>query len=158
MVRNRTARPRRPHRGEQGVDRDPAPGPGLVGTALAEPVEYRLDHLVQAQPALGVQLGGEADFGVDDPVRGQVLGALGRHPAQGVRRLHDRDRVPERVEVHLQVPAVRARGQRAGQVLHVVAGQVGVADLAGQLKDGLRAQAAVQVVVQQDLRGGPDFL
>jgi hypothetical protein len=28
----------------------------------------------------------------------------------------------------------------------------------GQFQDGLRAQAAVQVIVQQDLRGSPDLI
>ena len=39
----------------------------------------------RVRPPLEVQLGGEADLGVDDAVVGQVLGALGRHPHDGVR-------------------------------------------------------------------------
>ena len=126
-------------------------------TALAEPVEYRLDHLVQAQPALGVQLGREPHLGVHHAVGGQVLGAFGGHPPQRVGGLHDRDRVPERVQVDLEVTAVRALGQPPGQLFCVVTGQVVVARLAGQLEDGLRAQAAVQVIVQQDLGDRPDL-
>ena len=37
------------------------------------------------RPVLGVQLGGEADLGVDDAVVGEVLGALGGHPLQRLR-------------------------------------------------------------------------
>src|SRR5580700_3321544 len=149
---------RRAHRGEQGVHRDAAALPARVGAALAEALEDRLDHLVQAQPAFGVQLRREPDLGVDHAVGGQVRGALGRDPPQRVRGLHDRDRVPERVQVDLEVAAVRAFGQPAGQLLDVVAGQVAVTDLVGQLEDGLRAQAAVQVIVQQDLRDSPDLI
>src|SRR5580692_5775724 len=144
---------RRAHRGEQGVHRDPAPF-----ATLPEALENRLDHLVQAQPAFGVQLRHEPDLGVDHAVGGQVRGAFGRDPAQRVRGLHDRDRVPERVQVDLEVAAVRAFGQPAGQLLDVVAGQVAVADLVGQLEYGLRAQAAVQMIVQQDLRDSPDLI
>ncbi len=144
---------RRAHGGEQRVHRDPA-----ALAALAEPLEHGLDDLVEAQTAFGVQLGGEPDLGVGHPVGGQVLGALGGHPAQRVRGLHDPDRVPERVQVDLQVTAVRALGQPLGQVLYVVAGQVPVPRLRRQLEDGLRAQATVQVIVQQDLRHGPDLV
>ena len=133
----------------------PRPGPDCA--ALAEAVEHRLDHLIQAQPALGVQLGREPHLGVHHPVGGQVLGAFGGHPAQRVGSLHDRDRMPERIQVDLEVTAVRALGQLLRQLFRVVAGQVVVAGLAGQLEDGLRAQAAVQVIVQQDLRDRPDL-
>ena len=125
--------------------------------ALPETVEHGLDHLVQAEPALGVQLGRESHLGVHDPVGGQVLGAFGGHPVQRLGGLHDPDRVPEGVQVDLQVTAVRALGEPLGQLFFVIGGQAVVARLAGQLEDGPRAQAAVQVVVQQDLRHGPDL-
>ena len=105
-----------------------------------------------------MQLRREPDLGVDHPVGGQVRGALGRDSPQRVRGLHDRDRVPERIQVDLEVAAVRAFGQPAGQLLDVVAGQVAVPDLLGQFQDGLRAQAAVQVIVQQDLRDSLDLI
>jgi len=132
-------------------------GVGDFVGALAETLEDGLDHLVQAQPALGVQLGREPDLGVDHPVGGQVLGALRGHPPQRIRGLHDRDRVPERIEVNLQVTAVRAFSQPFRQLFRVVTGQVGVTCFAGQLKDGLRAQASVQVIMQQNLRDSPDL-
>ena len=71
-----------PHRGQQRPDPDPVAGRGGRPLALAEAVQHRLDDLVEGQAPLDVQLGGEADLGVDDAVGGQVLGALGGHPAQ----------------------------------------------------------------------------
>ena len=133
------------------------PGPAARLATLPETVEHGLDHLVQAEPALGVQLGREPHLGVHDPVGGQVLGAFGGDPAQRVRGLHHPDRVPEGVQVDLQVTAVRTLGEPLGQLFFVVGGQAVVARLAGQLEDGPRPQAAVQVVVQQDLRDGPDL-
>jgi len=56
------------------------------------------------------------------------------------------------------VTAVRAFGQPFRQLFYVVTGQVTVARLAGQLQDGLRAQAAIQVIMQQDLRNRPDLV
>ena len=52
----------------------------------AEAGEDRLDDLVEGEAALEVQLGGEADLGVDDAVVGQVGGALGGDPFEGVAR------------------------------------------------------------------------
>ena len=79
---------------------------------LPEAVEHRLDHLLQGEPALHVQLGREPHLRVDHAVGGQVLGALGRHPGQRLRRLHDRHRVLERVQVVLEMTAVGARRSR----------------------------------------------
>src|SRR6266702_1340535 len=99
----------------------------------------------------------EPDLSVDHPVGRQVLGALRGHPPQRVRGLHDRDRVPERVQVNFQVTAVRALGEPLGQFFYVVTGQVGVTSLAGQFEDGPRSQAAVQMIVQQHLWSCPDL-
>ena len=123
-----------------------------------EAVEDRLDHLVEGEAAFGVQLGGEADLGVDDAIGGQVLGALLGDPPQRVRSLHDADRVPERVQVQVQVAAVRAGGQHRRQLVRIVGRQAVVAGLPGELDDGFRAQAAVQVIVQQHLRHGADLV
>ena len=53
---------------------------GRPGAAEPEPLEHRLDDLVEGQAAVDVQLGGEADLGVDDAVVREVLGALGGDP------------------------------------------------------------------------------
>ena len=105
---------RRAHGGEQGVH-----GDSPAAAAAPEPLEHGLDHLVQAQPAGHVQLGGEPDLGVDHPVGGQVLGALGGHPDQRLAGLHDRHRVLERVQVVLEVPAPRAAGQPGRHLVRV---------------------------------------
>ena len=93
--------------------------------ALPEPeaLEHRLDHLVEGQPAVDVQLGREAHLGVDDAVVGQVLGALGGHPHEGVLGLHDADRVLERLEVEVEVVPVGARVNHWRQLVDVGRGQ-----------------------------------
>ncbi|HJZ25861.1 MAG TPA: adenosine deaminase [Streptosporangiaceae bacterium] len=59
--------------------------------------------------------------------------------------------MPERVQVDLEVAAVRAFGQPTGQLLDVVAGQVPVADLVGQLELYLEAfQHTVGVMQTRD--------
>ena len=69
-----------------------------------------------ARPALRRELGRVAHLGVDDAVVGQVLGALGGHPRDGLGRLHDRHRVAEAFEVELQGLAVGARAEPAPQL------------------------------------------
>ena len=85
---------------------------GGIGAAL-EAAQPGLHHLVQGQPALRGQLGRVAHLGVHDAVRGQVLGALGGHPLDGLGRLHHADRVREPVEVQLQALAVRTLAEPA---------------------------------------------
>jgi hypothetical protein len=126
--------------------------------AVGEAVKHRPHHLVEGQPALGVQLGGEPHLGVDDPVGGQVLGALPGDPAQPVGRLHHPDRVPERVQVQVEVTSVSARGEHLRQLVRVARRQAGVAGLLGQLDDRRRAQPAVKVIVQQHLGHRADLV
>jgi hypothetical protein len=105
-----------------------------------------------------VQFRGESHFGVDHPVGGQVLRTLGGDPGQCLPGLHHRDRVPERVQVELQVTAVRAAAQPLGDLADVLRGQFVVANLPGQFHHGGRPEATVQVVVQQHLGNAPDLL
>ena len=92
------------------------PFAAAVARALPEALEHRLDHGFEAQALLDVQLRGEAHLGVDDPVRGQVLGALGRHPDECIRGLHDGDRVPERLQVALERARVGGPEEPCGQL------------------------------------------
>ena len=62
---------RRAHRGEQRADRDPP-----VLAAVPEAFDDGMDHLVEGQAEVSVQLRGEPDLGVDDAVGGEVLGGL----------------------------------------------------------------------------------
>src|ERR1700735_68281 len=87
---------RGPHRREQGIYGDIA-----AAAAAPEALEYRVDHLVQAQSPGHVQLRRDPDLRVHHAVVGQGFGALGRHPDQRVPGLHDPDRVLQRLQVEL---------------------------------------------------------
>ena len=71
------------HRGEQLADEDPAARrPAAIPSS--KPALHRADDLVEGQAPGEVLLGGVAHLGVDDAVRGQVLGALAGDPGQRV--------------------------------------------------------------------------
>jgi hypothetical protein len=144
---------RRAHGGEQQPDLDPA-----LRRHLLEPGEDRLHDLVQLHAALEVQLGCEADLGVDHAVVGQVLGALGCDAGEGLGRLHDPDRVLEGLQVARQAAPRSALHEPGGQLVGVRGGQARVALLGGQLDHRRRPQTSVEVVVQEDLGGLPDQL
>ncbi len=116
-----------------------------------EPLEHRLDRLVEGQSLLGAQLRGHPDLGVHDAVRGQVLGALGRDPGDRVGPLHDPERVGEGLEVELEALAIGAAAEPRRQLGHVGRRQRVVAILRGQVDDRRRAQAAVEMVVEERL-------
>ena len=141
------------HGRQQCVDREAG-----AGRAEPEALEDRVDHFVEREPLLEVQLGGEADLGVDHAVVGEILGALLRDPHDGVTVLHHADGVGERLEVEHQVVALRAQVEPVGQRTDIGRRQPSVAVLGGQLDDGGGAQAAVEVVVQEGLRSPVDRL
>jgi hypothetical protein len=129
------------------------PAPAASRTPLAKPGLHRLDHRLQRQPAPGAQLGRVTDLGVHDTVGGQVEHGLRGDPLQRLLPLQHRDGVRERLEVAHQGTR-RGRGDEPGRQLRGVgAGQL-VAHLVGQLDERAGAQAAVEVVVQQDLGCG----
>ena len=68
------------HRGRQRADPDDVAPLGSGGLAGAEPGEDGVHDLLEAQPAVGVLFGRPAHLGVDDPVVGEVLGALAGDP------------------------------------------------------------------------------
>ena len=90
------------------------------------------------------------------PSAGEVLRALGGHPDQRVLGLHHADRVLERLEVEVEVVSVGALVEPLGQLVDVGRGK-GMARVAGQVDHGGGAEAAVEVVVQDDLGGPPDL-
>ena len=97
---------------------------GLAGRrrplrAHPEPLEVRLDDLVEGQPALDGQLGGVADLGVDDAVGREVLGAFGGDPDDRVALLHDAEGVRERLEVELERLAVGAAPEPRREIVDV---------------------------------------
>ena len=105
----------------------------------------------RVRPLLGAQLGGHPDLGVHDAVGGEVLGAFGRDPGDRVGPLHDPEGVGEGLEVELEALAVGAAPEPGAQVVDVGRRQAGVAVLGGEVDDRRRAQAAVEVVVEQRL-------
>ena len=124
----------------------------------SKPEQHGVEHFLQREPGLDVQLGGEPHLGVHDAVGGEVLGALVRHPLERVGMLHDADRVGERLEVEHQVVALGAAIEPGGQVVDVVGREFVVAVLCGQLHHGRRAQPAVEVIVQEHLGSTVDQL
>ena len=122
-----------------------------AGAAVAESGEHRVQHLVEREPGDGVELGREADLGVDDTVGGEILGALERHPLERVAVLHHADRVGERLEVQHEVVALGTAVEPRRELGDVVGRQAAVSELVGELDDGARAYATVEVVVEQRL-------
>ena len=117
------------------------------------PSTHRLHHLVEREPLAQVLLGREPHLGVDDAVGGQVLGALLGHARERVLRLHHADGVVERLEVEHEVLPGGAFGEPAGELGLVGGGQARRSPCSrGQLDHRGRAQAAVEVVVQEHLR------
>ena len=88
---------RRPHRRQQRGDPDPG-----GAFPLLESIEHSINNLIQAQAAVGMQLGCEAHLGVDDPIGCQILGTLTCNAGQRLRCLRDTDGVLEGLEVALQ--------------------------------------------------------
>ena len=131
-----------------------------LGPGAAQPValEDRVLDLVERQSALRAQLGGHPDLGIDDAVGGEVLGALGRDPDDRVTLLHHARRVGEGLEIELQALAVGAPPDPGGQLVGVSGREPVVAVLRGEIDDRGRAQAAVEVVVQEGLGGRADRL
>ena len=104
-------------------------------------------------------LGGVADLGVHHSVGSEVLDALAGDPGERRLGLHHADRVVERLEVAHQGAGVGGLGEPPAERLGVVgAVREHVSARVGQLKDGLRAEPAVEVVVQQHLRRGSDLV
>ena len=144
------------HRGEQRVHGD-ARGPALP---RRKPSRTASTTCVQAQPAGQVQLGGEPDLRVDDAVGGEVLGALGRDPDQGLAGLHHRRPCAGTPPGSTS----GGRGARPGAATCSSSASV-VRSAAGRNRSHAASsttvagpQPAVQVVVQQHLRDALDLL
>ena len=147
-----------PHRRQQAADAHPPPVRRRDRRADAEALQHGLDDVLQREALLDVQLGCEAHLGVDDPVGGEVLRALGRHADQRVGGLEHGDGVAERLQVAHQRPGVRRAEEPRSQLHGVIGRQRCVTDLVGQLDDGPGPQPAVEVIMKEDLRGGADAL
>ncbi|MGC0407187.1 hypothetical protein RKD31_000430 [Streptomyces sp. SAI-163] len=139
-----------PHAAEQRADPDRRAGGGRLGHARGEPLLDGLHDLPHRQPAPGVQLGRVADLAVDDAVGGEVQDVLLGGAQQALAVLHHGEGVLEGGDVADQVTGVGGLVVPGGQLVGVGGGQR-VADAPGQLDDGRRAQAAVEVVVEDRL-------
>ncbi len=120
--------------------------------AVTKAALHRVDHLVERQPTLLMQLGREPHFCVHDAVCGEVDRGLVGDPMQRGLGLHHRERVLERREVLENVARVGSTPEPRRELVNVRRRQLPVADRIGQLDDRLRPQPAVEVVVQQHLR------
>jgi hypothetical protein len=140
------------HRRDDGLHDDGPAGGGRALGADREPLEVRLDHLVEGQAPLHGQLRRVADLGVDDAVGRQVLGALGGDADDRVLLLEHADGVGERLEVELQALAIGAPSDPRRELVGIGRRQAVVAELRGKVDDRRRAEAAVEVVVEQRLR------
>jgi hypothetical protein len=105
-----------------------------------------------------VLLRGVADLRVDDAVGGEVLRTLPGDARQRLGRLHHPDGVGERLEVQDQVLAIGSPHHPGLELFHVAGREPLVAGLVRQLHDRARPHAAVEVVVEEDLRRLSDAL
>jgi hypothetical protein len=129
---------------------------GRARRAHPEALEHGLHHGIQLQAGLHVQLGGEPHLRVHDAVGREVLCALGRHADQRVRRLHHPDRVAERLQVTHQRPRMRRCEEPPAELGRIHRRQVAITHGIGELDDRRRPQSAVEMVVQEHLRGIAD--
>ena len=135
------------------------PAAASAPSPASKPAEHRLDHFFERRPALCVQFGGKTHLGVDDPV-----------VSPGPRRTR-----PRRVRARRgsasrrrcgRSPPGSARGRawarpttnQAASSSGSVVGRSAIALLGGELDDRDRAEAAVEVVVEEHLRGAADLL
>ena len=139
------------HRRDEQLHDDRMARGGRPFRADPEALEHRLDRLVEGQPLLGAQLGGHPHLGVHHAIGGEVLGAFGRDPGDRVGPLHDPERVGERLEVELEALAIGAAPEPRAEFVDVGRRQGGVAVLGGEIDDGRRAEAAVEMVVEERL-------
>ena len=109
-----------PHRCQQRADADSEARRPCGHRARRETIQNGLNHLVEVQALFDVQLRGEPHLGIDHPVRGQILHALGRDPDQCVTGLHHAHRVRERLQVALQRARVGGLGEPAGELDRVL--------------------------------------
>jgi len=144
------------HPGHEHLHDDRVARLGGARRADPEPLEVRVDHLVERQPQARRELGRVSDLGIDDPVRGEILGAFGGDPDDRVTVLEDADRVLERLEVELERFPIRATGEPGGEVVGVGRRQGVVAVFRGEIDDGPWPQATVEVIVEHDLGRRPD--
>ena len=140
------------HCRQQGSHPDPLTQPGGDPLAVAKAGIDGLNHLLQRQPVDQMLFGGITHLGIDHSVCGKILHALAGNPVQGIRGLHDRQRLLERLQVTHQRTRAGAVREPGPERVCILCRKSLVANGLGELDDRLRAQSAVEVIVQQRLR------
>jgi len=128
----------------------------VVALRAVEAARDGRDHLLQVHPPLRREDRRVPDLGVDDAVRREIRAALVRDPLHRFGRLHDCDRVGEAAQVQRQRAGRGARAEPAAELGRIGRRQPVVLELLRELDDGLRPEAAVEVVVEEHLRRGPE--
>ena len=142
----------RAHGREQRPDHDAPAGVTGLRHPGAEAGQHGLDDTLQGQSRLGVQLRGEADLGVDDPVAGQVLARTPGRRARGRPPSASRRRCGRSLPGSGRGPAGSASSHEpASQLLGVVGRQALVAAWRPPVDQRGRPQAAVEMVVEEHL-------
>ena len=139
------------HRGQQRGDPDPATRPGRDPLTVAETGVHRLHHGLQRQPFDQMELRGVTHLCIDHPVGGQILNALAGDPVQSVNGLHHHQCLGEGLEVPLERAGIGVDPEPGAKCARLTCRKPLVANGVGELDDRLRAQSAVQVVMQKCL-------
>ena len=152
QLRDRLTEIRLTHRRENRAHDDCVTFEFCVAHAASESLQHGLDHLVQRQTIVQVQFGSESNLGVDDAITGEVQRRFERDALQVFLGLHHGRRVRETFEVAHEVTPRCVGDEPFTQFVGVVGRQSAVVRLVSEFHHRHRAQTAVQMIVQQNLR------
>ena len=141
------------HGREESRDSDLAAPRGHQRFTFPEPGVDTLDDLLEGQPLSQMLLGRVPALGVDDPVSRQILHALTGYPTEAPGRLHHGKGVVEGLEIERQRARVRTLPEPRATRLGVLGRKPSVAHFLSELDDRVRTQAAIEVVMEEDLGG-----
>src|SRR2546426_6446085 len=137
------------HRADDLAERD-----AVFALGALEPLPHGLNDLLEVEAARRVEHRRVADLRVHDPVAREIIAALVRDALERFLSLHDRDRVVEATQIERERPGRSARMEPTTELVRVRGRKARVADIPGELDDRRGTQAAIEMVVQQDLRRG----
>lgn len=95
--------------------------------------------------------GGEADLGVDHAIDRHVFDEFKSDPLKPFLGLHDGDGVSEAFKIFGEVSALGSPMEPLRELGFVLRGESFVAEFLREFDDGLRAEAAIEVFVEEDL-------
>lgn len=147
------------HRTDQQTCGDVLSLSGGMGFTLRQAFDQRVDDSLHIQALFQMVFRSQAQLSVDNVVGGQILDGLTRNARQRLSGLHDGAGVREGGQVARQRARVAGVNEPLLQFIHVGGGQlIGVTAVRGQVDNGLRAQAAIEVIVKQYLGQAGDNL